>query len=70
MSRRSSVPASRARTHALAAAALLAAGLIAGTASARADTFGHTTPEQRVVPTAGAGFRKLGLGPGEPCLMR
>jgi hypothetical protein len=54
----------------LAAAALLAAGLIAGTASARADTFGHTTPEQRVVPTAGAGFRKLGLGPGEPCLMR
>ncbi len=34
------------------------------------ETLGHTTVEQRIVPSGDTGFRTLGLGPGEPYAVR
>ena len=57
----------------LAALALAGMTLCAATSSAqsnRSDTFGHTTVDQRIVPTPNAGFRTLQLGGGEPYFVR
>jgi len=40
------------------------------TTAAAVDTFGLGTPAQRIVPSAGAGFRELTLGPGEDHTVR
>ncbi|HEX2128784.1 MAG TPA: hypothetical protein VHF58_06160, partial [Solirubrobacterales bacterium] len=44
--------------------------MLAAASLSRADTLGHTTVEQRVVPNNEAGFRTLTLGPGEGYVVR
>ncbi len=51
------------------------AGLVVGVGQTAAqsggpETLGHTTVEQRIVPSGDTGFRTLGLGPGEPYIVR
>ncbi|HEX6117063.1 MAG TPA: hypothetical protein VFY99_08170 [Solirubrobacterales bacterium] len=60
-------------TVAVAAAALVGLLAIAAADSTRAQgggVLGVSTLEQRIVPSGGDGFRTLGLGPGEPYVVR
>jgi metallophosphoesterase (TIGR03767 family) len=48
----------------------VAVGLLAGVPAGAHDTTGKSTVEQTIVPTDGAGFKFLRLGPGEPYVVR
>ena len=55
--------------------AMAMAGFVVGAGQTAAqsgdpETLGHTTVEQRIVPSGDTGFRTLGLGPGEPYVVR
>ncbi|HEY5977729.1 MAG TPA: hypothetical protein VIT85_07710 [Solirubrobacterales bacterium] len=52
------------------AAAMLLASVHAGISAAATDPLGLTTVEQRIVPGGAAGFDQLGVGPGEPYVVR
>ena len=52
------------------AAVVVGFASVAAETQAATDTLGKTTVEQRIVPGAGAGFRGLGLGAGEPYVVR
>ena len=59
------------RTYALAALAVLgSAAVTAAAAAAATDPLGLTTVEQRIAPDGAAGFEQLGVGPGEPYVVR
>lgn len=44
--------------------------LVGGAVAANPDTLGKTTAQQRIVPTGSGSFVMLGVGPGEPYVIR
>ena len=65
--------ARRLRRHAFVAGGavgIIGFGFVIAESKAASDTLGKTTVQQRIVPGTGAGFRSLGLGSGEPYVLR
>jgi metallophosphoesterase (TIGR03767 family) len=54
----------------LAVVSAAAVGVAGAAVSQAADTLDRSTVEQRIVPNADPDFRELGLGPGEPYVVR